>query len=496
MRYLSATVLLVFGWAAQASPATSYRALKHLGFDNKQIAKIVTGVASQTNDNEVYVLITKKFKDVSSGYQFSQKKSGELVMQKIDIQSGKLTMGQQEIIDPNLTDQRLIEQQANLLQLLQGVIDHNNNRKVADVVNDLKKSLPTALTHLTPQQKFRLSQQQWMLSSLFSDALLDTPTQIKYLFEILDVQKKDIAQKLSLPPHYVSVYRKGVIPRDTADMHGINKRHLLTELLHEQTDKKVATSSYDSISSDDADKIHNLINEIYYPNTATKAITINQQLLSPLFNDRSLNNSAKIKYLFEILDVRKTDLSKKFSLLPYKSRSPYVNSYMNGAIPRDTVDIHGINKRHLLKELLHERVNEKVAASFIDSDDAQKIHALIDKILYKAPNRHRPLLSLLFTDESLDNSEKIKLMSKILNVRIADIADKLSLPPGSRSATASGYKNGHHIPHDKINIHGINRRQLLKELYHEKVDTSSFDSSDADKLHDLIDEVWPTGTVN
>ena len=384
MRYFLATVLLVFGGAAQANPATFYRALKHLGFDNKRIAKIVTGVASQTKNNEVYVLITKKSKDVSRGYQFSQKKSGELVMQKFEVHLGVPSLGQKEIIDPNLTDQRLIEQQTSLLQLLQGVIDYNNNRKVVDVVNDLKKPAPTALTHLTSQQKFRLSQQQWMLSSLFSDTALDTSTKLKYLFEILDIQTKTIEQKLSSSRTTAYEYRRGVIPLDVDDKHGINRRQLLNELLHERTAEKVSSSSYDRISSDDGDKIHNLINEIYYLDTAPKAITIPQQLLSSLFNDTALDTSTKLKYLYEILDVGKADLGEKFSSLPYRSRSSYVNAYMNGAIPRDTVDMYGINKRHLLKELLHERVNEKVAASFLDSDDAKKIHDLIDEIFHTA----------------------------------------------------------------------------------------------------------------
>ena len=209
MRYLSATVLLMFGLVAQASPTTFYRALKHLGFDNKRIAKIVTGVVSQTNDNEVYVLITKKFKDVSRGYQFSQKKSGELVMQKFEVHSGVPSLSQKEIkefgdrelVDFAMLRQRQVQQkvsaQQRVHQLLQGVIDDINNRKIIDIIEGRAKEI--VKDNIPATKELSLARQQHLLSVLFTDKSLDKTGKIKVLFELLDISETDIAQKLSLP---------------------------------------------------------------------------------------------------------------------------------------------------------------------------------------------------------------------------------------------------------------------------------------------------------
>lgn len=500
MRYLLVAVLLSLGLSAQANPVMFYRTLKDLGFDNKRIAKIVTKVKEHRQNqqfNEPFFLITRKFKDATDGYQFFVKRSGELEIQKFKNHSGKLTLGRLEVIDPKLTNQQLIEQRAKLLQLFQGVIDHHNSHKVIDIANGLKQSRVASLIHLTPRQKLRLSQKQWMMSSLFFDTALDEPTKAKYLFDILDVQTKDITQKFSLTPSASSYslaysYRSGkVIPYDVPDKRGVNKRQLLNELLHQQTELKVSTPSHHHISRDEADKLHDIIDEIYHVETTTSRTMTSQQLLSTLFSDSSLNDSNKVKYLFEILDIQRADLSKNLSLLPTRVRSAYTNAYIKGTVPRDTVDMHGINKRQLLKELLHQRVNEKVAASSLDHDDAQKIRTLIEEIFHITP-KHQPLNSLL-TETSLDNSEKIKLLSKILKVRATDIAQKLSIPPKNSSVgVGSDYKYGRSLPRDSVDSHGINRRQLLKEFYHQQVDASPYHTDVADKLHEIIDEVFPT----
>lgn len=274
MRWLLVSMLLVLSFELQATPATFYRALKHLGFDNKRIAKIVIGIKESAKNGEVFSLVTKKHKDTTNGYRFFQKESGELVMEKFEVRSGIPKIGNKETIDPNLADyqlaiseltgltgkqaketelllrkgrvldlklskdelvdhagiilqvdngrlvqqqylvldgvkefadqelvdfamlrnrktrqnQQLAEQkisfQQRLTQLLTGIIDHNNNRKVADVVNDLKQLPPAEVKPPAVEAKTVVDNTQTStLSSLLTDNSLTKKKRASLLME-------------------------------------------------------------------------------------------------------------------------------------------------------------------------------------------------------------------------------------------------------------------------------------------------------------------------
>ena len=359
MRYLLATVLLSASFMVQANPTTLYRALTHLGLDNKRIAKIAVKMKERiTNQqfNKPFILITNKFDDVTTGYQFFAKKSGTIEIQKFEDHAGELSLGQLEVIDPTLTKQQLIAQRTKLLQLLQGVIDHNNNRRVADVY----RGQPLPASTIAHRQK--------LLSALFSSK--DDLTKIRYLLELLEVRAIDLAKLFHLSPEGVTIgkYLRGRVPHIRLDKHGINRRQALNELLHKRT--RVVLSN-----SHEAQTVHVLIDNFY---RIEKTATNKHQLLGLLLTDESLTDSQKIKHLSKILEVREADIAERLRL---PKRSPTAGHYKNGRhIPHDGVDKYGVHRRYELRKLYHEQAD----ASSFDVDDTNRMRDMIDEVFHTA----------------------------------------------------------------------------------------------------------------
>ena len=473
MRYLSAIAILLFSSAVQANPTTFYRALKHLGFDNKRIAKIVTGVASQAKNNETYVLITKKIKDVSSGYRFSQKKSGELVMQKFEVHSGVPSLGQEEIIDPNLSYYQLA------LSELVGLTGKQANKaerllrtgQPLDLVlspNDLANHVGVILQ----SNNGKLTQQYYLVV----DGVKEFDD--RELVDFAMLHQRQVRQKISAQQRIHQVFQ-GIFD-------DINNRKIIDIVKDKAKSIKQLPTAKD-----------NTPQQLPMNDIISMKQTRQQHLLSVLFTDKSLDESDTSKLLFEILDISGADIAKKFSL-PLSSRS-VPKYYMKGGTPSDRLDIRGINKRQLLNELLHEEVNKKVAISSISSDDADKIHNIIDERFPVGmtirrvvdPDQQQQLLDELFGGKSLTKQERARLLIEILGVHKANVRTILSLSPRNMSIAVSRYMNGS-IPFDSVDRQGVNRLQAFKKLLHDRVSTSSFDSDIVDKLHVEIDEVYIT----
>ena len=469
MRYLLATAILVFALVAEASPVAFYRALKHLGFDNKRIAKIVIGLKERAKNGEAFSLVTQKINDISHGYWFSQKKSGELVMQKFEVRSGVPSLGQKEIIDPNLADYQLAL--GELVGLTGKQANEAEHLLRTGQPLDLVLSQGDSANHagiVLKTNNGKLTQQYYLVV----DGLKEFDD--RELVDFAMLRQKQVQQKIRVQQR-VHQALQGIID-------DINNRKIID--IVEGGAKGI---SWRPPSSSDVKKVNTIIDEPDHLNGATQTRT--QQLLSSLFSDSKIESPTEIKHLVELLDIQRLDMAKRLGLSP---KNDTIGKYMNGMIPQDRFNKEGINRRRALNELFHEQTDKKLATQDLDENYAKKIHDLIDRIYRIEPDMHQ-LLNSLFTDPSLDSGGKIKLLSKILNVRNAEIVDKLSL---SSSSVASPYKNGRSIPHDMVDKNGINKRQKLKELFHEKVDeklaASEIDDEVATKLHDFIDELLPT----
>ena len=482
MRYLLVGVLLLSGLSVQASPATFYRALKHLGFDPKRIATIATDLSGGIGHTLGEVFADKSLKNSDKAKLLI----GMLEVRRTEM-ADTLALPYNASVISNYRNGMIPRDEfdrfgINRRHRLNEMLHKRVKEKVADssISSDIAGKLHDIIDQLWSTKKIA---HQQLLSALFNDKSLNKPDQIKMLIEFLDVQKAEIAIKLSVSDIQANVYRYGYkIPYNKMDNKGINRRQKLNELYHEKVNEKLATSA---ISSDDADKLHTLINDVYRINKALTDPTHQQRLLTELFAGKSLaegkifTTKERVRMVVEILDIQASDIRKKLG----SGLSP-AYKYMKGMIPFDRLDNNGVNKRQLLKELYH----KKIETSALGSDDRARLAEIVDELLPTEQTIHQQqLLNFLFTDKSLNDAGKTKLLNNILEVKELEIANKLSLPANYPSS--SQYRRGM-IPSDRVDSRGINRRQQLNELLHEKVANGDFDDDDADKLHEMIDQLY------
>lgn len=441
MRYLLALYyLLVFGLVAQANPATFYRALKHLGFDNKRIAKIVVKVKEQAKNAEVFSLVTQKINNDSHGYRFYQKKSGELVMQKFEVRSGVPILGQQEIIDPNLADYQLA------LDELVGL----TGKRASEAEQFLRTGQPLDI---------KLSQDQ-----LANHAGI-----------ILRVDNGKLVQQ-----HYLIV--DGVEEfgeRELVDFAMLRQRQVQQEIRAQQRVHQVLQGVIDDINNR---KIIDLIEGKAKGITQLPPVknTISTETIKTIVDDRFFIDN--LKDITSNLPERfATKISKLFGKNNIKELMLYLQNHANAAERQLPI----FPNKHQLAQI------ETILKENLDNEEVEKFVGTIKKL---ALARQQRLLQPLFAD-STPKKEKAKLLFELLHVQTPDIIKKLSFSSASKDGTkyyaGTRYRDGT-IPYGSLDKYGVNRRQAVRELLHDNVTTSYLNSDDAKKIHTIIDELYHT----
>lgn len=427
MRYLLSCALL-FGSVAQANPVGFYRALRHLGFDNKRIGKIVTGVIDHAKKKSDFVLTTEKTSEVTQGYRFFQEESGALVMQKIDTQPGKIVLGQPEIIDINLADYGLA------LDQLAGL----TGREAREAIRLLRRGKPLDLV---------ISKENSDLAGV--------------IFEIND-------GKLTSQEYFVVNDIKELAEQKIIDF----------PALRQQQDKAQQQL---------AEQQTNLF-----------------QQLSALYNKIvDHNNNRKVAEVGEDFKrhIAPTPLANKPSVVNerfFVDEFPYFAEKVPDSLAEEIAELFGQKNIEKLILSLNSRVaNSKYQLPFLPNKDelaqlaaiskGENLEAFIDTTRETALARQQQLLSSLATEKTTPN--KVRLLSDLLYVRTEDISKAISHP--QKSSSSHSYRSGT-IPLDEFDNRGINRRQKIKELYHQKVEASYLDSDQAIRIHDLIDKIYHT----
>ena len=468
MRKLLISMLLVFSSGSQATPTTFYRALKHLGFDNKRIAKIARGIMESTEKDKGFSIITKKYNETTDGYRFSQKESGELIMEKFEVRAGIPKIGDKEIIDPNLAYYQLAIGELTGLtgkQAREAELLLRKGQAVEQIISEDGSDQAGIILQTNNGKLF--------LHHYFTiDGIKEFAERELVDFVTLR-QKRD--QRLAIEQKNNSLKHLQLLLQSIVDRNNNRKVADVAKDLERLSPAKVNPPV-------EATKPVAEAKPSKPPVTAIKNIVDQpiDSMLSSLFTDKSLTEKERASLLMKVLDIQKADLQKKFSFLPHRQIHIQVSEYMNGRIPYDAVDKYGFNRKRLLNNISH----EKVETLDIDNETAQKLHTVIDEIYSIRIADQQQLLSFLRSSNS-SAKDKVIALVELLDVQATDIADKTSSP----IKQAYKYRQGQ-IPLDSLDKNGINRRQQLNQLFHEKANVSDLDHEITKELHAIIDELY------